>query len=118
MSFISYAQINSLEEFPLIAGTNFTLKFIVYEDDGVTLLDMGGATIYWVLCPYGQPDYAVAQLSGTITSIGHFEVEITSSTTRNLSGKYIHQPVIISFLGDEYRPGQGIILIQPQIPVT
>lgn len=118
MSYISYSQVNQLEEFPIIAGTNFLLKFEVYEDDGVTLLDMGGASVKWMLCPYGQPSYNIAQLDGTITAVGKFEVELLPITTENLSGKYIQQALITSFLGKVYRPGQGVCLIIPQIPVN
>ena len=56
MTFVNYAKLNSLKEFSLIAGTEYTLEFNVFEADGVTPLDLGGATVKWVLCPYGQPD--------------------------------------------------------------
>ena len=107
-----YAQINSLEEFGFIAGSPFTLNFNVYEQDG-TPLDMGGATFKWVLSPYGQ-SYSVLEKTGTIAGIGTAEVQLNTVDTETLSGKFIQQPVIISFSGEEYRPGQGVILIIPR----
>lgn len=112
-----YAQINSLEEFGFIAGTSFTLNFNVYEKDGVTPLDMGGATFKWVLSPYGQ-SYSILEKEGTITGVGTAEVQLDTIDTTSLAGKYIQQPVIVSFSGEEYRPGQGVILMIPSIPLA
>lgn len=115
MSYQSYAQINSLEEFSFIAGSSYTVYFTVYQDDGVTPMDLGGATVYWVLSPYGQPDYTSLQILGIITGTNTFNFTVTTDMTKELSGKYIHQPLIISFGGDEYRPAQGLLTIIPRI---
>ena len=117
-SYIPYTNINQLEEFSMIAGTEFTLEFNVFEEDGVNPLDLGGATITWVLCPYGQPDYNVLQKTATITGTNTFEVLIGGDDTEELSGKYIQQPVIVSFTNQKFRPAQGAILIQPLIPLN
>ena len=53
MPFNSYSQINSLEETTFIAGNDFTLEYAVYEEDGVTPMDLGGANTYCLLSPYG-----------------------------------------------------------------
>jgi hypothetical protein len=118
MTFITYAQINQLEEFGFIAGTDYTLTFNVFEADGQTPLDLGGATVKWVLSPYGQTSYNILELDGTIVSASTFEVEIPSASTEELSGKYIQQPVVISFIGETYRAGQGVVLISPRIPLN
>ena len=118
MSYLTYATINSLEEFGFIAGTDYLITFNVFEENGITPLDMGGATIKWALAPYGQTSYNVLQLNGVITGVGVFTVTVPSASTETLSGKYIHQPVITSFAGAEYRPGQGVLLLMPQIPMT
>lgn len=118
MSYTSYSEINSLDEIIFIAGTSYTLVFNVYAEDGITPVDLGGATIKWVLSPYGQPDYKILQLSGTITALNTFEVAITSASTDSLSGKFIHQPVIISFSGSKYRPAQGLLTLIPRTPYT
>ncbi len=118
MSYITYATINSLEEFGFIAGTDYLITFYVYEVNGVTPLDMTGATIKWLLAPYGQTNINVLQLDGTITDIGIFTVSIPSEDTEDLNGKYIHQPVVTAFSGEKYKPGQGVLLIMPSIPVV
>lgn len=118
MSYQTFAILNSLSEFSFIAGNSYTLEFEVYEENGITPLDLGGATIDWVLSPYGQTDYTVLSIAGIITGTSTFEIELTSSDTELLSGKYIQQPVITSFSGAEYRPAQGVILILPRIAVT
>lgn len=116
MAYELYDQI-SLDEFIMIAGNTYTVDFTVYESDG-TDMDLGGATVYWVLSPYGRPDYTAVQISGTVTGTNTFEVEFPSSVNSTLSGKYIHQPVVVSFFGKEYRPAQGIINIVPRISYT
>lgn len=118
MGYLQYATLNSLVEFSFIAGTEFKLEFFVYESDGITPVDLGGATIKWVLCPYGQPDYAILEINGAITDTNKFEVEILSTLSQTLSGKYLQQPVLIDFDGVEYRPAQGVITILPRIPIT
>lgn len=118
MSYLTYATINSLEEFGFIAGTDYVITFNVFEENGITPLDMGGATIKWVLAPYGQTSYNVLQINGVITDVGVFTVTVPSASTETLSGKYIHQPVITSFAGAEYRPGQGTLLLIPRIPIV
>ena len=118
MTYTSFSNINQLEEFSFVGGNDYYLDFTAYGSDGYTPMDLGGATVYWVLAPYGQPDYRVAQLTASITGTNTFRVEIPSATSAPLSGKYTHQPVIISFGGKEYRPCQGIVLIMPQIPRT
>lgn len=117
MAYDLYDQI-SLEEFIMIAGNSYTIDFTAYEEDGVNPMDLGGATVYWVLSPYGRPNYTAVQISGTITGANTFDIEFTSTISKNLSGKYIHQPVIVSFSGKEYRPAQGIINIVPKISYT
>lgn len=113
-SYVVYSQINSLEEFGFIAGTEYTLTFNIYEDDGVTPLDMSGGTFTWVLSPYGET-YSILSLNGTIVDVGIAEVSLSSTDTATLSGKYIQQPIITSFSGEVYRPAQGIVLILPKI---
>lgn len=118
ISYSNYSSINSLEEFSMIAGSTRTLEFTVYEEDGVNLLDLTGATIKWSLCPFGDFSYNVLQKNGVITGAGTFTVSLTSSDTSSLSGKYIQQPTITDFNGKIFKPSQGTVLIIPQIPVT
>lgn len=117
VTYTIYSQINSLEEFGFIAGTPYTLTYNVYEEDGVTPLDMSGATFKWVLTPYGQ-SYNILEITGTIVDIGVASVTLATEDTLLLSGKFIQQPIIISFSGEEYRQGQGVILISPAVQLN
>jgi len=117
MAYISYAQLNSLAEFSFIAGTEYIMTFNAFQADGVSPLDLGGATITWVACPFGQSNYTAMQIAGVITATNTFTVTIPSDTSRPLSGKYIHQPVIVDFAGTEFRPAQGELIILPAITV-
>ena len=116
-TFTKYEQINSLTEFAFIAGTDYTLSFTVYNEDGVTPQDISGATITWTLSPYGQ-SYNVLEITGTLTGTTTFEVVIPSASKESLSGKYIQQPTIDDFFGNRFRPAQGVILIIPSTPLN
>ena len=118
MTFTNYQIINSLEEFPMIAGNSYTLTFNVFEEDGVNPVDLGGATCSWALSPYGQPEYNILQKTGTITGTNVFKISLLTSDTQSLSGKYIQQPIVVSFLGETYRPAQGLISVISQIPLS
>ena len=117
MGYASYIQ-DSLASISFIAGNDFTLEFVVTESDGVTPMDIGGSSVKWVLSPYGQPDYKVCQVEGVITDTNKFTVSLASALTKDLSGNYIQQPIIIALSGAEYRPAQGIIVIKPRTPYT
>ena len=116
---ISYETLNSLGEQPLIAGSNFTMTFNIYDDSG-SPLDISSGTAKWTLCPFGQPSYAVLTKTGTIPSGNHyqFSVTLTTADTKSLSGKYIQQPILVDFSSEEYRVAQGVILFLPRIQNT
>lgn len=113
MTYSDYSFLNCYEPFALIAGTSYTIEFEVFEEDGVNPLDLGGATVKWLVSPFGQSDYNSISSNGSMTGVNKFEFNLSPSDTINLSGKFIHQPVIMSFTGEEYRPGQGILTIIP-----
>lgn len=115
-TYTPYSQINAMEEFGYIAGSSYTLYFNVYEQDGTTPLDMGGGSFKLLISPYGE-EYSILQKDGDITGVGTAEALLETNDTKNLSGKYTIQPVIISFSGQEYRPSQGVVLLIPQIPL-
>jgi len=117
-SFVLYDQINSLDEVAFIAGTTYVFHFSVYEENGVTPVDLQGATIKWTLSPYGESAYSALEKTATITGTNTFDVSLTTNDTKNLSGKFIQQPVVIAFGAEEYRPAQGVVLILPRTPLA
>lgn len=115
MTYVNFQAINSLEETAFIGGTDFTLTFNVFDSDGVTPQNIGGATVIWTLSPYGQ-SYNALQINGVLADDYSFTVDISASDTESLSGKYIQQIIIKSFYGQEYVPAQGVVLIIPKTP--
>lgn len=109
-----YLSVNGLEEFSFIGGSEYVLEFNVFDENGAEV-DITSATVSWKMSYYGQPDYAVLTKAGSITDTNSFEVVILSTDTQELSGKFIHQPIVVDFDGSEFRPSQGVITILPRI---
>lgn len=107
-------EVNQLQEFSIIGGTSETLQFFFYNSDG-TPLDLESSTAKWRLCRLGQPNVTILDLDAEIFDNNGVVVQLQSSDTQNLSGKFIQQPVLIDFAGNEYVFQQGIITIIPKI---
>jgi hypothetical protein len=77
MTYISYANLNSLEPTSFIAGTEYTLEYMVYDADGVTPVDIASATNKVLFSPYGRPDIKVLEKVGVASmTIGLFTVTL------------------------------------------
>ena len=113
MPYTTYAQINSLDEFSFIGGTDQTLEFTVYDQNGIAA-NLAAATCSWKLAPYGEPESTTLTKSGSVIATNIFQVYIPASDTLALEGKFMHQPIII-LAGNEYRSQQGIINISAAI---
>jgi len=110
-----YNQINTLEEIVFVGGTVYTIEFTVYDDTGAPV-DLSTMTCEWAMSYYGQEGSAVYSADFTSTIVVNvFTATIPSSVTESLSGKFVHQPIITDFGGDEFRPAQGVITIIPAI---
>lgn len=110
--------VNQMAEFSMIGGTYETLEFYFYDSEG-NPLDLESSTMKWRLCRLGQPDITLLEIEGEIFSGNGAVVEIQSQDTQNLYGKFIHQPVLIDYAGNEYVYQQGVITIIPKIqPIT
>lgn len=109
-----YLDVNTLEEISFIAGSEYVLEFNVYDEFG-SPIDISSSTVTWRMSYYGQPDYAVLDKSGSITDTSKFEVVLLTSDTEDISGKFVHQPIIEDFDGSQFRPAQGVITIIPKI---
>jgi hypothetical protein len=108
--------INDLEELKFIGGNEYTLAFDIYNSTG-SPIDLTPVSTSWAMSYLGQPGSPVLVKSGTFSGspLHRFTVEISGSNTLNLSGVFIHQPIITDFDGAPYRPSQGRIIIIPAI---
>jgi hypothetical protein len=112
----TYSQINSLSETLFIAGNEITLEFAVY-DEGNQPVNLLSTQCSWAMCQIGDPNHAVLTKDGTINAEDEhkFTVKLTSSETLNLSGRYLHQPIVVDLNGSVFRPAQGHIIVVPAI---
>lgn len=104
--------LDPLEPFSFIAGTDFELRFSIYNENGLPF-DLSNSVVKWNISPYGDPNKKSIVIEGRIVDDGVFVVEISGNETIGLSGKYIHTPILISSDGSEYHIKQGVINIIP-----
>ena len=116
MSYLTYKQLNLLDEFSFVAGTPFTLTYTVYDEDGATPLDLASSTTKLYVSPYGQLNYVAIEVAGVVSvTPGVFTVTLTTAHTSALSGLFVQQPAVIDFTGEEFRLGQGNFIIEQRI---
>ena len=115
MSIISYDTLNNLQEISFIAGSSKVLTFACFEEDTTDPLDISNGTAVWVLCPYGEYDSRVIEKVGNIISTNSFTVQLNSTDTLYLSGKYMQQVILTDSYGNVTRPAQGEVIILPAI---
>jgi hypothetical protein len=112
-----YDSVNNIADLPFIAGTDKTLTFTCYAENGIDKVNLTGATVTWYLCPWGQTSIISLQKTGTLTdpTNGVFTITILDTDTTSFSGKYIQQLSIQDVSGKVFRPGQGLVFISPAI---
>ena len=110
----SYDQLFTFGEISFIAGTDKVMTFSTEDENGAPL-DITGADVAWYLCPYGQYNNAVLYKEGVLATAYTFTITLDSEDTLSLSGKFIQQVVITDYLGNQFRPAQGNIIILPAI---
>ena len=114
MNYITFSDLNNMSEISFVAGTTYTLEFVIYDEDGDPL-DISGTDCTWNLAPFGT-DYAILTKTGNVITTNSFEIVLSPIDTRDLSnGKYTHQPTIVFSNGVEVVPAQGIITITKRI---
>jgi len=112
----SYDSLYTLAETSFVAGTDKVFTFTCYAENGIDLLNITGGSATWFLCPYGEFFANTLEIAGVLTDANHFTVTIPAASTLALSGKFIQQISITDYVGDTFRPGQGILIISPAIP--
>lgn len=109
--------VNSLSEFSIIGGTACELIFTATYEDGEPV-DLSSSTTKWTLSYMGDPDNAIATVNGEVYDVNKFIIKMSSDITKELSGKVVHQPILVDYDGNEYRLAQGLITIISRIQNT
>ena len=116
--------VTKLQEIELIAGdSGIVLEFQVSYEDGEPL-DLQDDSAKWYLAPIGMKHNPILEKDCTILRDGNantgylyyrFTISLEKDETKNLYGKYVHQPVIIDRKGRVFRRAEGFINFKPQI---
>jgi len=114
MNYITFSNLNNISEISFVAGTTYTLEFVIYDEDN-NPVDISAADCTWNLAPFGT-DYAILTKTANVITTNSFEIILSSVDTKNLSdGKYTHQLTIVFESGVEVVPAQGILVITKRI---
>lgn len=103
-----------LDEFSFIAGNFQELEFQVRDMETSEPVDLNDLNeIRWVLFRYGDVDNPLLSLKGVVslTDPSIFRITIKTDYTKDLSGLFMHQPILIDGEGREFSPAQGLINI-------
>ena len=114
----AYDTIWTIPDLTFIGGTDKLISYTTYKENGIDLLNITGGEATWFLCPYGDFQNPVLQITGVITTANKFTVTIPYASTKSLFGKFIQQVTVTDFFGNTFRPGQGIVIITPAIPAA
>lgn len=116
--------VTRLQEIELIAGdSGIVLEFQFFYEDGEPL-DLQDGTAKWYLAPIGMKHKPILEKDCTILKDNNptqedlfyrFTVKLEQNDTKNLYGKYVHQPVLIDRKGRTFRRAEGFINFKPQI---
>ena len=73
----TFSNLNSLTDISFIAGTDYTIKFVVTSQAG-SPIDLSTATCKWYLAPYGT-DYTVLRKTGSVIAAGTFSILLSAN---------------------------------------
>lgn len=105
----TFSTINSLGDYPLIAGGTYTIKFTVLDQSG-SPVDLSSTVCSMKLAPFGT-DYTVLTKTGSVIASNIFSIVLSSEDTEGLSGKYTYQPILTLSSSEVLKPSQGILTI-------
>ena len=104
-----------LEELVFVAGDFFTIEFTVHDSYSKELVDLTPFEVSCVISALGNPNQIVLEKDGIKTGDSTYRIELLSSETIDLSGKFVYQPIIKLDEDKQHRPAQGILTIMPAI---
>ncbi len=98
----------------LIAGDSAELAFVIYDEDGVTPLDLSGATVVWQMWRFrGDPAGATIEKTPVGNADGTFFVTILPADTIDLGqGRYPHGARVMDIYGNILTVTMGFIVIE------
>jgi hypothetical protein len=105
----TFSTINSLGDYPLIAGGTYTMKFTVLDQSG-SPVSLSTVTCSMKLAPFGT-DYTVLTKTGSVIATNIFSITLSAEDTSGLSGKYTYQPILTLATTEVLKPAQGILTI-------
>jgi len=103
-----------LPDFTFIAGTEQEFTFNIL-DSASAAMSLTSCTCTWELAYFGSASSVLVKTATTSGSSNVMVVTLASGDTTGLSGRFVHQPVVTTLAGKEYRPSQGLITIAPRI---
>lgn len=107
----------TLDSFSFIGGDFQELEFTVIDNETMLPVDLSYfLDIRWILFRLGDWENPILNLSGEIlaSDTSKFVIYINSEYTKNLSGLFVQQPMLIDSSEKEFRPAQGTINIIPR----
>jgi hypothetical protein len=116
MSFSTFQNltVNTLPDLLISAGGYNELNFYVYNSAGYGI-NVSTASCSWQLWTYSSPHDLILSKSGSQTISGsivnRFTVELFSSDTEDLKGKYLQKSVVESIPGYVYMNDQGVVTV-------
>lgn len=104
--------ITNLDETTFIAGGVQYFEYTIYNSETGELVDISDLDLRFTLnSAYGQSNFNPVVISATKKDANTFRVELAEIYTTDLKGFYLQQPVLIDYLGQEFKPSQGSIII-------
>ena len=104
--------ITELNDVTFIAGGLQYFEYTIYNSETGGLVDISDLILKFTLnSAYGQANFEPIEIYGVPKDSHTFRVEIPSEYTDDLKGFYLQQPVLIDYLGDEFKTAQGSVVI-------
>ena len=89
---MGYENVIKLDEFTVVGGNSFTIRFHVLDKDGIPI-DLTDCTTSLKIAKFGEVRVLIDEITGTV-DVPSSEVRyvLTGTLTSSLSGKYITNP--------------------------
>ena len=105
-----------LEPVAFIAGDYQEFQYNIADLESGAGVSLEACQLKMALYPYGDNENPQLVVDGELldNNVSAFKVKLQSDATKDLSGLYVQQPIIIDSDGQVFRPGQGTVNIHPR----